>query len=175
MVPTLWRCHAGYLLSWTSMNLLYLSVPSSALPFLQWFSSLYCEALQMILQQDGVWEALYVGLVSWTWLDLPRDLPSSIPANGPNPREEASRSSLFFTSHLRPLGTGRFSWPYTQSAMAKVNLLLKTLIHEVWCAASLKNSVILSEESQTEKEWYCMTSLICGIWKEMIQMNLLTN
>ena len=53
--------------------------------------------------------------------------------------------------------------------------LLKTLIHEVWCTASLKNSVILSEESLTEKEWYCMTSLICGIWKEMIQMTLLTN
>ena len=37
----------------TFMNLLHLSVPS-ALLFLQWSSSLYCEALQMILQQDGV-------------------------------------------------------------------------------------------------------------------------
>ena len=34
--------------------------------------------------------------------------------------------------------------------------------------------VILSEVSQIEKEKYCMTSLICGIQKEMIQMNLLT-
>ena len=32
--------------------------------------------------------------------------------------------------------------------------------------------VILSELSETEKEKYCMTILICGIWKEMIQMNL---
>ena len=31
---------------------------------------------------------------------------------------------------------------------------------------------ILSEVSQTEKEKYCMTSLICGIQKEMMQMNL---
>ena len=35
-------------------------------------------------------------------------------------------------------------------------------------------TVILSEVSQTEKEKYHMTSLICGILKEMIQMNLLT-
>ena len=35
-------------------------------------------------------------------------------------------------------------------------------------------SVILSEVSQTEKEKYHMTSLICGIQKEMIQMILLT-
>ena len=34
--------------------------------------------------------------------------------------------------------------------------------------------VKLSEVSQTEKEKYCMTSLICGILKEMVQMNLLT-
>ena len=34
--------------------------------------------------------------------------------------------------------------------------------------------VIRSEVSQTEKEKYHMTSLICGISKEMIQMNLLT-
>ena len=33
--------------------------------------------------------------------------------------------------------------------------------------------VILSEVSQTEKEKYHMTSLICGIEKEMIQVNLL--
>ena len=33
-------------------------------------------------------------------------------------------------------------------------------------------TVILSELSQTEKKKY-MTSLICGIKKEMIQMNLL--
>ena len=32
--------------------------------------------------------------------------------------------------------------------------------------------VILSEVSQIEKEKYCMTSLICGIQKEMMQMNL---
>ena len=32
--------------------------------------------------------------------------------------------------------------------------------------------VILSEESQTEKEKYYMTSFICEIEKEMIQMNL---
>ena len=31
---------------------------------------------------------------------------------------------------------------------------------------------ILSEVSQTEKEKYSMTSLICGIKKEMIQINL---
>ena len=31
---------------------------------------------------------------------------------------------------------------------------------------------ILSEVSQTEKEKYHMTSLICGIQKEMMQMNL---
>ena len=34
--------------------------------------------------------------------------------------------------------------------------------------------VILSEASQTEKEKYHMTSLICGIYKEMIKMNLHT-
>lgn len=52
----------------TSMNLLHLSAPS-ALPFLQWFSSLYCEALQMILQQGPVWEALLCGfgLLDMTW------------------------------------------------------------------------------------------------------------
>ena len=33
-------------------------------------------------------------------------------------------------------------------------------------------SVILSEVSQTEKEPYLVIALICGIWKEMIQMNL---
>ena len=32
----------------------------------------------------------------------------------------------------------------------------------------------MSELSQTEKEKYCMTSLICEIEKVMIQMNLLT-
>lgn len=99
------------------------SVSPFCSPFLQWFSSLCCEALQVILQHDGVWEALYVGLVSWTWLDLPRDLPSSITASGPNPGEEASRPGLSFTSHLRPLVIGQFGWPYTQSAMEKVNLL----------------------------------------------------
>ena len=35
-------------------------------------------------------------------------------------------------------------------------------------------NVILSEVSHTEKEKYCMAPLICGILKEMIQMNLLT-
>ena len=35
-------------------------------------------------------------------------------------------------------------------------------------------SVLLSEVSQTEKEKYHMTSLTCGIQKEMIQMNTLT-
>ena len=35
-------------------------------------------------------------------------------------------------------------------------------------------SVLLSEVSQAEKEKYYMTSLICGILKETIQMNLLT-
>ena len=35
-------------------------------------------------------------------------------------------------------------------------------------------SIIVSEESQTEKEKYHMTSLMCGNYKEMIQMNLLT-
>ena len=34
-------------------------------------------------------------------------------------------------------------------------------------------SVILSEGTQTEEEKYCMTYLIYGIQKEMIQMNLL--
>ena len=34
--------------------------------------------------------------------------------------------------------------------------------------------VMLSQVSQTEEEKYCMTSLICGILKEMVQMNLLT-
>ena len=34
--------------------------------------------------------------------------------------------------------------------------------------------VILSEVSQTEKDKYRMISFICGILKEMIQMNLLT-
>ena len=33
-------------------------------------------------------------------------------------------------------------------------------------------SVILREVSQTEKEKYHMISLICGIQKEIIQMNL---
>ena len=31
--------------------------------------------------------------------------------------------------------------------------------------------VIWSEVSQIEKEKYCMTSLVCGIWTEMLQMN----
>ena len=35
-------------------------------------------------------------------------------------------------------------------------------------------NVILGEVCQTEKEKYCMTSLLRGIKKEMIQMNLLT-
>ena len=35
-------------------------------------------------------------------------------------------------------------------------------------------SVILSEVSQTEKEKYHMTSLICGIQKEVMQTSLLT-
>jgi len=35
-------------------------------------------------------------------------------------------------------------------------------------------SVILNEVSQTEKEKYHMTFLICGIQKGMLQMNLLT-
>ena len=34
--------------------------------------------------------------------------------------------------------------------------------------------VILNEVSQTETEKYGKTSLVCGIYKEMIQMNLLT-
>ena len=33
-------------------------------------------------------------------------------------------------------------------------------------------SVILNEVSQTEKEKYCMTSLVCGILQGVIQMNL---
>ena len=35
-------------------------------------------------------------------------------------------------------------------------------------------SIILSEVSQTEKDKYHMISLICGIFKKMIQMNFLT-
>ena len=35
-------------------------------------------------------------------------------------------------------------------------------------------SVVLSEVSWTEKEKYCIASLIRGISKELIQMNLLT-
>ena len=34
--------------------------------------------------------------------------------------------------------------------------------------------IIVSEVSQTEKEKYHMTSLICELWKETIQMNLFT-
>ena len=34
--------------------------------------------------------------------------------------------------------------------------------------------VILNEVSQTEKEKYCMTSLVCGILQGVIQMNLIT-
>ena len=34
--------------------------------------------------------------------------------------------------------------------------------------------VILSEVSQTEKDKYHMISLICGILKKMVQMNLFT-
>ena len=34
-------------------------------------------------------------------------------------------------------------------------------------------SVIMSEVSQTENEKYQMTSLLCGIYKEIIQMSLL--
>ena len=34
--------------------------------------------------------------------------------------------------------------------------------------------IILSEVSQTEKDRYHMISLICGILKKMIQMNLFT-
>ena len=33
-------------------------------------------------------------------------------------------------------------------------------------------SVVLTEVSQIEKEKYCMTSLMYGIEKEIIQMNL---
>ena len=36
------------------------------------------------------------------------------------------------------------------------------------------DSVILSEVSQTEKEKYHVTPLMCGIKKEMVQMNLIT-
>ena len=35
-------------------------------------------------------------------------------------------------------------------------------------------SATLSEVSHTEKEKY-MTALICGIWKEMVQINVLKN
>ena len=35
--------------------------------------------------------------------------------------------------------------------------------------------VILSEVSQTEKKKYHMISVLCGLEKEMIQMNLLKN
>ena len=35
-------------------------------------------------------------------------------------------------------------------------------------------TVILSEASQTEKGKYYMLSLVCGLYKEMMQMNLLT-
>ena len=43
------------------------------------------------------------------------------------------------------------------------------------CAATWMDLkiVIQSEVSQTEKEKYHMTSLICGVYKEMRQMNLL--
>ena len=43
------------------------------------------------------------------------------------------------------------------------------------CATTWVDAEIVkpSEVSQTEKK-YGMTSLICGIWKEMIQMNLFT-
>ena len=34
--------------------------------------------------------------------------------------------------------------------------------------------VILNEVSQTEKDKYCMVSLICGIQKKVIQMNIFT-
>ena len=34
--------------------------------------------------------------------------------------------------------------------------------------------IILSEVSQTEKNKYLMISLICGIQKKMVQMNLFT-
>ena len=34
--------------------------------------------------------------------------------------------------------------------------------------------IVLSEVSQAEKAKYCMASLICGIQKEMIQVNLFT-
>ena len=37
-----------------------------------------------------------------------------------------------------------------------------------------RESIIRSEVSQTEKEEYRMTSIIYGIYKEMIRMNLLT-
>ena len=36
-------------------------------------------------------------------------------------------------------------------------------------------SATLSEVSHTEKEKYRMTALICGIWKEMVQRNVLKN
>ena len=34
--------------------------------------------------------------------------------------------------------------------------------------------IVLSEVSQAEKAKYCMASVICGIQKEMIQVNLFT-
>ena len=45
----------------------------------------------------------------------------------------------------------------------------------ILCAATWMDLkiVIQSEVSQTEKEKYQMTSLICGVWKEMRQINLL--
>ena len=46
-----------------------------------------------------------------------------------------------------------------------------TLFATAWMDLEI---VIRSEVSQTEKEKYHTTSLICGISKEMIQMNLLT-
>lgn len=150
MVATLGGHHAGCLLLWD----LYESA-SSVSPFcspgsFQWFSSLYCEALQMILQQDGVWEALYVGLVSWTWLDLPLDLLSSITASGPNPGEEASRPSLSFTT------LGHWSLVSLVTILnqpwKRWTFFLKALIHEVWCAASFKNFVILSEVREKKSD-----------------------
>ena len=34
-------------------------------------------------------------------------------------------------------------------------------------------SIMLSEISQTEKDKYCMVSLICGIWKKKKKVELL--
>ena len=53
-------------------------------------------------------------------------------------------------------------------------LLLKRMKYAICATCRFLEVVTLSKVSKTKKEKYCVTRLICGIQKEVMQMNLFT-